>query len=65
MTTVVPASDGARLAVHEWGRPAAPTVLCVHGFPDDHTGWDGVAVQVLAPERDIAGRVRAFVAGEA
>ncbi|MDJ0344002.1 alpha/beta fold hydrolase [Streptomyces sp. H10-C2] len=38
----VTASDGVRLAVHEHGEPTAPTVVCVHGFPDDHRVWDGV-----------------------
>lgn len=42
-TTFVEASDGARVAVHERGNPDAPTVLCVHGFPDDHRVWNGVA----------------------
>ena len=36
-------SDGVRLAVYEHGDPAAPTILAVHGYPDDHTVWDGVA----------------------
>lgn len=35
-------SDNYRLAVFEHGDPANPTVLCVHGFPDDHRLWDGV-----------------------
>jgi pimeloyl-ACP methyl ester carboxylesterase len=39
----VMASDGVRLAVHEGGRRDAPTVLLVHGFPDDHTVWSSVA----------------------
>jgi pimeloyl-ACP methyl ester carboxylesterase len=39
----VTASDGVRLAVQEGGRRKAPTVLCVHGFPDDHTVWSSVA----------------------
>ncbi|GEL17510.1 SDR family oxidoreductase [Pseudonocardia asaccharolytica] len=34
--------DGQRLAVYEHGDPAAPTVVAVHGYPDDHTVWDGV-----------------------
>ncbi|NEA59216.1 alpha/beta fold hydrolase [Streptomyces sp. SID13666] len=38
----VTASDGVRLAVYEHGEPTAPTVVCVHGFPDDHGVWDGV-----------------------
>ncbi|MFD4356176.1 alpha/beta fold hydrolase [Nocardia sp. NPDC058518] len=42
-TRFVEASDGVRLAVQERGNPDAPTVLCVHGFPDDHQVWNGVA----------------------
>lgn len=34
--------DGLRLAVQEHGDPAHPTVVAVHGYPDDHTVWDGV-----------------------
>lgn len=45
-TSGVVASDGVRLEVHERGNPAAPTVLCVHGFPDDHRVWDGVAAEL-------------------
>jgi pimeloyl-ACP methyl ester carboxylesterase len=39
--------DGLDLAVHERGPEGAPTVVFVHGFPDDHTVWDGVA-RILA-----------------
>ncbi|MFF3561982.1 alpha/beta fold hydrolase [Streptomyces sp. NPDC002574] len=44
----VTASDGVRLAVYEQGDPAGTTVLCVHGFPDDHGVWDGVATRLAA-----------------
>jgi pimeloyl-ACP methyl ester carboxylesterase len=44
----VTASDGVRLAVYEHGDPAAPTVLCVHGFPDDHRVWNEVASRLVA-----------------
>lgn len=48
-------SGGLRLAVREQGREQGsekergnrPTVLLVHGYPDDSTVWDGVA-EVLA-----------------
>jgi NAD(P)-dependent dehydrogenase (short-subunit alcohol dehydrogenase family)/pimeloyl-ACP methyl ester carboxylesterase len=33
--------------VYEAGDPAAPTLLAVHGYPDNHTVWDGVT-QLLA-----------------
>lgn len=42
----VVASDGVRLAAQERGDPANPTVLAVHGYPDDHSVWDGVAAQL-------------------
>ncbi|HEY4008305.1 MAG TPA: SDR family oxidoreductase [Pseudonocardia sp.] len=41
------AGDGVSLVVWEHGDPAARTVLAVHGYPDDHTVWDGV-VALLA-----------------
>lgn len=40
-------SDGVRLAVQEHGDPTEPTIVAVHGYPDDHHVWDGV-VAVLA-----------------
>ena len=43
MTTRLPASDGVELAVYERGDPARPTIVAVHGYPDDHAVWDGVA----------------------
>ena len=43
----VTAPDGVRLAVQESGDPSASTVVAVHGYPDDHTVWDGV-VEILS-----------------
>jgi NAD(P)-dependent dehydrogenase (short-subunit alcohol dehydrogenase family)/pimeloyl-ACP methyl ester carboxylesterase len=43
MSGEVIARDGVRLRVHESGKAGAPTVVCVHGYPDDHTLWTGVA----------------------
>lgn len=34
--------DGLRLRVVESGDPGRPTVLLVHGYPDDSSVWDGV-----------------------
>ncbi|MGH4012212.1 MAG: SDR family oxidoreductase [Pseudonocardiaceae bacterium] len=48
MTSEVTSTDGVRLRVHESGRAGAPTVVCVHGYPDNHTLWAGVAAE-LAP----------------
>ncbi|NUT94640.1 MAG: alpha/beta fold hydrolase [Saccharothrix sp.] len=42
-------SDGVRLAVYEHGDRSAPTVVLVHGYPDTHHVWDGVA-EILAEE---------------
>ncbi|RZT85046.1 short-subunit dehydrogenase [Pseudonocardia sediminis] len=35
-------ADGLALAVYSHGDPDAPTVVAVHGYPDDHTVFDGV-----------------------
>lgn len=42
--TTVAASDGVRLAVHAYTDidPGRPTVLAIHGYPDNHHVWDGV-----------------------
>jgi NAD(P)-dependent dehydrogenase (short-subunit alcohol dehydrogenase family)/pimeloyl-ACP methyl ester carboxylesterase len=43
--TTVTASDGIGLAVHAYTEidPQRPTVLAIHGYPDNHHLWDGVA----------------------
>jgi NAD(P)-dependent dehydrogenase (short-subunit alcohol dehydrogenase family)/pimeloyl-ACP methyl ester carboxylesterase len=43
--TTVTASDGITLAVHAYTEidPQRPTVLAIHGYPDNHQLWDGVA----------------------
>jgi pimeloyl-ACP methyl ester carboxylesterase len=47
MTTAstVTASDGVTLAVHRYTEvdAARPTILAIHGWPDNHRVWDGVA----------------------
>ena len=50
-------NDGARLAVFEYGLPAepgTPTVLLVHGYPDDHTVFRSVIEDLAADHRVIA-----------
>jgi NAD(P)-dependent dehydrogenase (short-subunit alcohol dehydrogenase family)/pimeloyl-ACP methyl ester carboxylesterase len=39
------ASDGVTLAVHRYTEidPRRPTILAIHGWPDNHRVWDGVA----------------------
>jgi len=41
----VTASDGVGLAVYRYTEinPARPTILAIHGFPDNHQVWDRVA----------------------
>ncbi|MFD6397476.1 alpha/beta fold hydrolase [Nocardia sp. NPDC060249] len=43
MNSHIETTDGHRLFVTTTGDPTAPTVVLVHGFPDDHTVWNGVA----------------------
>ncbi|MBB5960304.1 pimeloyl-ACP methyl ester carboxylesterase [Saccharothrix tamanrassetensis] len=42
-------SEGVRLSVYERGDRSAPTVVLVHGYPDTHRVWDGIA-EILAEE---------------
>ena len=46
--TVITASDGVTLAVHRYTEvdPQRPTILAIHGYPDNHHVWDGVAEQL-------------------
>jgi NAD(P)-dependent dehydrogenase (short-subunit alcohol dehydrogenase family)/pimeloyl-ACP methyl ester carboxylesterase len=47
--STVTASDGIKLAVHAYTdiNPQRPTVLAIHGYPDNHHLWDGVAEHLL------------------
>jgi pimeloyl-ACP methyl ester carboxylesterase len=51
MTTdyTVTASDGVALAVHRYTEidPRRPTILAIHGWPDNHHVWDAVAEEFL------------------
>ncbi len=42
----IDSSDGTRIAVYEEGNPDGPTVVMVHGWPDSHVLWDGVAAEL-------------------
>lgn len=48
-TRFADATDGVKLAVYEYGDRTRPTLLLVHGFPDDHTVWDP-AIAVLSSD---------------
>jgi short-subunit dehydrogenase/pimeloyl-ACP methyl ester carboxylesterase len=45
ITSSVTTSDGVTLAVHRHTGidPRRPTILAIHGWPDNHHVWDGVA----------------------
>jgi pimeloyl-ACP methyl ester carboxylesterase len=55
---LVPSSDGVRLAVHEAGDPRGPVVVAVHGYPDNHAVWDGVAARLAEDVRFVSYDVR-------
>ncbi len=44
----ITASDGVALAVHPYTEldAAHPTILAIHGWPDNHHVWDGVAEEL-------------------
>jgi short-subunit dehydrogenase/pimeloyl-ACP methyl ester carboxylesterase len=48
VTSGITASDGVHLAVHRYTQidPQRPTILAIHGWPDNHHVWDGVAEQL-------------------
>lgn len=51
-------SDGVTLAVHESGPRDAPIVVLVHGYPDEHSVWDGVAARLATRFHVVAYDVR-------
>lgn len=55
---LVPSTDGVRLAVYESGNPDGPTIVAIHGYPDNHTVWDGVADLLGADYRVVTYDVR-------
>lgn len=44
--STVTTSDGVHLAVQEYGDSSMPTVVAIHGYPDDHHVWDGVVAEL-------------------
>ena len=54
----VTASDGVRLSVHIDGREDGPTVVLVHGYPDNSSMWGGVAAELAAEHRVVTYDVR-------
>jgi pimeloyl-ACP methyl ester carboxylesterase len=59
-------TDGVRLAVQERGSTTeAPTVVAVHGYPDDHRVWQGVADDLAVDHRFVTYDVRGAGASDA
>jgi pimeloyl-ACP methyl ester carboxylesterase len=58
MTRFVTSTDGVRVAVHESGRSDGPVIVAVHGYPDNHAVWDGVAAELGDEFRFVAYDVR-------
>lgn len=60
MMHTVTASDGVSLAVHAYTEfdPRRPTILAIHGYPDNHQVWDGVAAQLTSRYNVVAYDVR-------
>ncbi|BBX62205.1 hypothetical protein MSAS_13790 [Mycobacterium saskatchewanense] len=58
--TTVTASDGVSLTVHAYTEldPRRPTVLAIHGYPDNHQVWDGVAATLAGRYNFVAYDVR-------
>jgi pimeloyl-ACP methyl ester carboxylesterase len=59
-TQLVTASDGVPLAVHAYNEidKRRPTILAVHGYPDNHHVWDGVAAELADRYNFVAYDVR-------
>jgi pimeloyl-ACP methyl ester carboxylesterase len=51
-------TDGVRLAVFEAGNPDGPVIVAVHGYPDNHSLWDGVVAELGDDFRVVAYDVR-------
>jgi pimeloyl-ACP methyl ester carboxylesterase len=58
MTTRARSADGTALAVYESGTEDGPVVVAVHGYPDDHTVWDGVVAALADTFRVVTYDVR-------
>lgn len=57
--------DGLRLAVRVDGPVDAPVVLCVHGYPDNGSLWDGVRAELAGQYRVVSFDLRGAGRSEA
>jgi pimeloyl-ACP methyl ester carboxylesterase len=60
MMAEITASDGVTLAVHRYGEVdlQRPTILAIHGWPDNHHVWDAVAAELSGRYNFVAYDVR-------
>ncbi|MBN9113096.1 MAG: SDR family oxidoreductase [Pseudonocardia sp.] len=65
MVDEIRTSDGLRLAVREHGDPSMPTVVAVHGYPDDQHVWDDVVADLAADHHVVTYDVRGAGESEA
>jgi len=56
--------DGVELAVYRWGNAAGPTLLLVHGYPDNHEIWLPLVRELAADYQIVAYDVRGFGASD-
>ena len=54
----IQSADGVTLAAREWPKANAPTVVLVHGYPDNQDVWNGVAPELNKRFRVISYDVR-------
>ena len=56
--------DGVELAAYRWGKRTGPTLLLVHGYPDNHEVWLPLVHALAADYQLIAYDVRGFGASD-
>ncbi|RMH84391.1 alpha/beta fold hydrolase [Pseudomonas sp. AOB-7] len=56
--------DGVRLQTYAWGRADGPTLLLVHGYPDNHEIWLPLVRELAAEYRIVAYDVRGHGASQ-
>lgn len=56
--------DGVELAAYRWGNPTGPTLLLVHGYPDNHEVWLPLVHALATDYQLIAYDVRGFGASD-
>ncbi|MDO8696333.1 MAG: SDR family oxidoreductase [Pseudomonas sp.] len=56
--------DGVELAAYRWGNRTGPTLLLVHGYPDNHEVWLPLVHALAADYQLIAYDVRGFGASD-